>query len=150
VIIKRFMLKKRDFTWWGGANVVLLGLVSLLNDFSSEMILPILPMFIAALGGTGLTIGLIGGLISGMPELLKVGAGYWSDKIRNRKRFIFLGYFNSQVFKFLLIFAKSWLGVLIFTTCDKLGKGIRDAPRDALISESSPKQGKSIWNSESI
>jgi MFS family permease len=124
----------------GGINIMLLGLVSLLNDFSSELILPILPMLITTLGGTGLTIGLIGGLMDGLPNLLKVVSGYISDKIRNRKRFIFFGYFISEFFKFMLIFATSWIGVMAFMGFNKLGKGVREAPRDALISESLPKE----------
>jgi MFS family permease len=124
----------------GGLNIVLLGLVSLLNDFSSEMISPIWPMLITALGGTGLTIGIIGGMMDGLPQLLKVFSGYLSDKLRNRKKFIFLGYFTSELFKFMLIFAKSWIGVMAFMGLNKLGKGVREAPRDALISESLPKE----------
>jgi len=123
---------------FGGRNIFLLGLVSLLNDFSSEMILPILPMLIASFGGTGLIVGLVGGLTSGLPELLKVFSGFWSDKIRNRKLFIFIGYLNSQIFKLALVFARGWAGVMTFVSLDKLGKGIREAPRDALISESLP------------
>jgi len=126
------------FERFGGRNIFLLGIVSLLNDFSSEMILPILPMLIAGFGGTGLIVGLIGGLIGGLPELLKVFTGYWSDKIRKRKFFIFLGYLNSQVFKLALVFARGWASVLTFVSLDKLGKGIREAPRDALIAESLP------------
>ncbi len=125
---------------FGGANILLLGLVSLLNDFSSEMILPILPMLLTSFGGTGLIIGLVGGMMSGLPELLKVFVGFWSDKIKKRRRFIFLGYLDSQIFKFLLVFSRSWQSVMAFTSLDKLGKGIREAPRDALISESLPKQ----------
>ena len=130
--------------WFGGINIILLGLVSLLNDFSSEMILPILPMFISSLGGTGLTIGLIGGLIDGFPQILKVFAGYLSDKIKSRKKFIFFGYFISQFFKLMLFFSQTWLGIMIFTSLDKLGKGIREAPRDALISESSKDRGRAF------
>jgi len=133
------MKKKRSWlSGIGGMNIFLLGLVSLLNDFSSEMILPILPMLISSFGGTGLTIGLIGGMIMGLPEILKVFVGFWSDKIKKRKLFIFLGYLDSQIFKFLLVFSKGWQSVMAFTTLDKLGKGIREAPRDALISESLP------------
>ena len=119
-------------------NIILLGLVSLLNDFSSEMILPILPFLITSLGGTGLVIGLIGGLIDGLPNLLKVFSGYFSDKIKHRKSFVFAGYLGSQLFKFGLIFAKSWVWIMGFVALDKLGKGVREAPRDALISESMP------------
>ena len=122
----------------GGMNILLLGLVSLFNDFSSEMISPILPMLITALGGTGLTIGLIGGMMDGLPHLLKVFSGYLSDKFKNRKKFIFFGYFTSEFFKLMLLFSKNWLSVMAFMGLNKLGKGIREAPRDALISQSLP------------
>ncbi len=140
------MAKKRgNLAAFGGLNIILLGIVSLLNDFSSEMILPILPLLITSIGGTGLTIGIIGGLIEGLPHLLKVFTGYLSDIFRKRKLFIFLGYLNSQVFKFLLVFANTWKGILAFVSLDKLGKGIREAPRDALIAESMPEhKGKAF------
>lgn len=125
--------------WFGGANIFILGLVSLLNDFSSEMIAPILPLLIASFGGTGIIIGLIGGMIEGLPNLLKVVSGYFSDIAGKRKQFIFSGYFTSELFKLLLFFAGTWKGILLFMGMNKLGKGIRDAPRDALISESVPK-----------
>ncbi len=129
----------------GGLNIFLLGLVSLLNDFSSELVAPLLPLFIASLGGTGITIGIIGGLMMGLPSLLKVVSGYFSDKIRNRRKFIFWGYFTSEFFKLMLFFAKSASGVMIFMGFNKLGKGIREAPRDALISESMPQnKGKAF------
>jgi MFS family permease len=124
----------------GGFNIFLLGMVSFLNDFSSEMILPILPLFITSLGGAGLSIGLIGGLMQGLPEIFKVFSGYLSDRFRYRKKFIFSGYFISQLGKLSLLLASSPLGVLFSTSVDKLGKGLREAPRDALISESTPRE----------
>jgi len=123
----------------GLLNIILLGLVSLLNDFGSEMIMPILPLFITSLGGTGMAIGLIGGLMEGFPNILKIFSGYLSDKLKKRKLFIFLGYLNSELFKLLLVFSKTWTSILIFMGLEKAGKGIREAPRDALISESMPK-----------
>src|SRR3989344_349130 len=98
-------MKKGRFLEFGGLNILLLGLVSLLNDFSSEMIFPILPMFFKGLGLTGLTIGIIGGLIDGLPNLFKAFIGYFSDKIRKRKQFIFFGYFLSQISKLSLSLA---------------------------------------------
>jgi MFS family permease len=136
--MKRGKYTKNWLLGLGGLNILLLGLVSLFNDFSSELIAPILPLLITSLGGTGLTIGLIGGMMDGMPHLLKVISGYFSDKLRNRKKFIFWGYFTSEFFKLMLLFAQSWVGVMAFMGLNKLGKGIREAPRDALISESLP------------
>jgi len=130
--------KHFDFSRFGTFNVFLLGLVSFLNDLSSELIWPILPLLISSLGGTGLIIGLIGGLMNGLPNLVKVFSGYFSDKAHNRMKFIFSGYFIGEISKLGLFFANSWLIILAFTGLNKLGKGIREAPRDALISQSMP------------
>ena len=121
-------------------NVLLLGIVSFLNDFSSEMIIPILPMFITALGGTGLVIGLIGGLRDSVSSILKVFCGYWSDKTGKRKIFISYGYLTSAVFKLLLPFSQIWQHVLVFAGLERVGKGLRTAPRDAIIADSMPEQ----------
>ena len=122
------------------ATVLLLGIVSFLNDLSSEMIMPILPMFITALGGTGLVIGLIGGLRDSISSILKVFCGYWSDKTGKRKVFVFSGYLTSALFKLALAFSKIWQHILIFSGLERVGKGLRTAPRDAIISDSMPKE----------
>jgi len=122
------------------ANVLLLGLVSFLADISSEMIMPILPMFITALGGTGLIVGLIGGLRDSIASILKVFAGFWSDKLGKRKIFIFSGYLCSSIFKLFLAFSAIWQHILVFAGLERVGKGLRTAPRDAVISESMPKE----------
>ena len=111
-----------------------------LNDISSEMIIPILPMFITALGGNGLIVGLIGGLRDSISSILKVFAGYWSDKSGKRKVFVFSGYLISALFKLLLAFSKIWHHVLVFASLERIGKGLRTAPRDAIIAESLPKE----------
>lgn len=121
------------------ANVIFLGIVSLINDFSSELIVPILPLFIASLGGTGLIIGLIGGIRDCVASMIKFYFGHESDKKRKRKPFIFYGYLTSATFKILLALSKTWHQVLIFSGLERLGKGIRSAPIDSLISESMPK-----------
>jgi hypothetical protein len=117
------------------ANLFWLSLVSLLNDASSEMIMPILPMFITSLGGTGIIIGLVGGLRDSIASLLKVVSGYWSDKLHKRKVFVFNGYLASSVFKLFLAFVKSWQSLLVFSSLERVGKGMRDAPRDAMIAK---------------
>jgi len=123
-----------------GANIFLLGVVSFLNDLSSEMIMPILPMFITALGGAGLIVGLIGGLRDSISSILKVFAGYWSDKSGKRKIFVFSGYLTSALFKLFLAFSKIWQHVLIFAGLERIGKGLRTAARDAIIADSMPKE----------
>ena len=125
---------------WINANILLLGIVSFLNDLSSEMIMPILPMFITALGGTGLIVGLIGGLRDSISSILKVFAGYWSDKSGKRKIFVSSGYLISALFKLFLAFSKIWQHVLAFATLERIGKGLRTAPRDAIIADSMPEK----------
>jgi len=120
-------------------NVLLLGLVSFLNDFSSEMIMPILPMFITSLGGSALIVGLIGGLRDSISSILKVFCGYWSDRTGKRKIFVLSGYLTSGVFKLLLSFSNIWQNVLVFGSFERVGKGLRTAPRDAIIADSMPR-----------
>jgi MFS family permease len=120
-------------------NVYLLGFTSFLNDMSSEMIMPILPMLITSVGGGSLSIGLVGGLREFISNILMVLIGYCSDKVRKRKIFVVLGYLTSSMFKLLLGLSKSWLGAVVFSSLERMGKGIRTAPRDAIISESMPK-----------
>ena len=92
--------QKKTFNIFGiNINIILLGFSSFLNDISSEMILPILPLFIKSLGGTGIIIGIIGGFKTGLSSILKVVSGYASDKTGKRKIFVVSGYFISSVFK---------------------------------------------------
>ncbi len=120
------------------SNIILLGLVSLINDFSSEMIMPILPMFITALGGGGIAVGLVGGIRDSFSSFLKIIFGYWSDRTGKRKVFVFSGYFTSAFFKLLLVFSRIWQHIMVFSSLERLGKGLRSAPRDAIISDSLP------------
>ncbi|MBN2014356.1 MAG: MFS transporter [Candidatus Altiarchaeota archaeon] len=127
------------------ANVFLLGIVSFLTDMSSEIITPILPFFITALGGAGLIIGLVGGLADSISSLLNVFSGYLSDRSGKRKVFIFSGYGLSSLAKLLLAFSASWIHVLILKPLERVGKGLRSAPRDAIIADSKKRvRGKSF------
>ncbi len=121
-------------------NVIWLGAVSFLNDISSEMIVPILPFFITALGGNGLLVGLIGGLRDSISSIVKVFAGFWSDRTGRRKIFVSSGYLTSAVFKLLLAFSKIWQHILVFSSFERVGKGLRTAPRDAIIADSMPEK----------
>ncbi len=122
------------------ANVLLLGIISFINDVSSEMIMPILPMFITALGGTSIWVGLIGGVRDSVASLLKVLGGYWSDKIGKRKILLFYGYLSSPITRFFLAFSQIWQHILLFAGLERIGKGIRTAPRDAIIADSMPEE----------
>ncbi len=117
-------------------NIFLLGLVSFINDTSSKMILPILPMFITQLGGTGLIVGLIGGIGESVASLLKVFSGYWSDKFERKIPLVFAGYSVSAVAKLLFTVATSPIHILLLRPLERVGKGIRSAPRDAVLASS--------------
>ncbi|MFA6216723.1 MAG: MFS transporter [Candidatus Omnitrophota bacterium] len=118
-------------------NIIILGITSLLTDISSEMVYPLLPLYlITTLGASPVVLGLIEGIAESLASLLKVFSGYFSDKIRIRKPFTILGYTGSAIGKFFLFISTSWGYVLVGRVIDRLGKGIRTAPRDALIADS--------------
>ena len=124
-------------------NVFLLGIVSFLNDMSSEMINPIVPSYLTGVLKEGQLIsGSVMGAIESMSSLFKVAFGYVSDRFRKRKAFVFTGYALSTLAKGALAFTRYWWDFLTLRALDRVGKGIRTAPRDALIAESSEK-GKS-------
>lgn len=119
-------------------NVILLGLTSLLADFSSEMVFPILPFFIQTLGGAGVAIGLAFGLGDAVAAVFKVISGRWADKTKQYRTFVIIGYAFSAVAKFLYPLSSSWRHILAIRPVERVGKGFRDAPRDAILSESLP------------
>src|SRR5438874_10836301 len=107
-------------------QVILLGIVSLLNDSASEMIYPLLPVFITTiLGGTAVTIGLIEGAADALASILKYIAGAWSDRLRHRKPIIATGYALAAASRALIGAATAWATVLIARLIDRTGKGIR-------------------------
>ncbi|MBI4972337.1 MAG: MFS transporter [Candidatus Omnitrophica bacterium] len=123
-------------------NIIILGITSLLTDISSEMVYPVLPVYlITRLGASPAILGIIEGIAESLASLVKVFSGYFSDKIKKRKPFTILGYASSTLGKFFLFISSSWAHVLAARVVDRFGKGIRTAPRDALIAESS-KAGK--------
>jgi MFS family permease len=118
-------------------NIIILGMTSLLTDISSEMVYPLLPIFLVnTLGASPATLGAIEGIAESLASLMKVFSGLWSDKIRRRKPFAIFGYSGSGVGKLLLFLAGSWHMVLLGRVVDRFGKGVRTAPRDALIADS--------------
>ncbi|MCS6873260.1 MAG: MFS transporter [Pyrinomonadaceae bacterium] len=126
-------------------NVFFLSLVSLLNDTSSEIIYPLLPVFLTiTLGTSPFAIGLIEGLAESVSSMLKLLSGRYSDRIRKRKPLVFLGYSLSSIARPLLAFTTSWHQVLLVRLADRLGKGIRSAPRDALLASEVPKEVRGL------
>jgi MFS family permease len=113
-----------------------LGVVSLLNDFSSEVAVRTLPLFLANVLGVRTTvIGLIEGIAESTSTLLKLVSGHLSDRVGHKKALALWGYGLSNFTKPLLYFATSWGLVLLVRFLDRVGKGIRTAPRDALIAD---------------
>jgi MFS family permease len=119
-------------------NVIILGITSFLTDISTEMVYPIIPLYLTALGATPLIVGLIEGVAESAASLLKVFSGYWSDKLRRRKPLAIIGYASSTLGKVVLYAADAWGWVFAGRLIDRFGKGVRTAPRDALIADSTP------------
>jgi MFS family permease len=124
-------------------QVILLGIVSLLNDSSSEMIYPLLPVFLSTtLGATPVIIGLIEGAADGLASILKLVAGSWSDRLQRRKPLLVAGYGLAAASRALIGVAGRWPAVLAARLIDRTGKGIRSAPRDAMISDVTPPESR--------
>jgi len=120
-------------------NVWALSFVSLLNDTSSEIIYPLLPTFLAlTLGASPFAIGAIEGIAESTASLLKLFSGYLSDRFNSRKLPVFIGYALSSIVRPLLVFVSTWQQVLFVRLTDRVGKGIRGAPRDALLAADVP------------
>ncbi len=128
-------------------NVFFLGLVSFFTDASSELTMTILPLFLANVLGVGpAIIGLIEGIAESTATILKVVSGWLSDRLGRRKPLAVLGYGLSTLAKPFLYLAGAWPLVLAVRFTDRLGKGIRTSPRDALVADSSSEadRGKSF------
>ena len=120
-----------------GRNVMALSAVSFLTDVSSEMIYPLLPVFLTGvLGANASFIGAIEGAAETTAALLKLASGWWSDRVQKRKPLVGLGYGIATTMRPLVAIAQSAGQVLGIRVADRVGKGIRNAPRDALIAES--------------
>ncbi|HEX3282896.1 MAG TPA: MFS transporter [Pyrinomonadaceae bacterium] len=117
-------------------NVFAISLVSLLNDASSEIMYPLLPIFLSlTLGASPGIVGLIEGAAESLSSLLKLFAGHFSDRRGKRKVFVVFGYVLSSLTRPVLAFAGSWSQVLLLRLADRVGKGVRTSPRDAMIAD---------------
>jgi MFS family permease len=128
-------------------NIILLGLTSLLTDISTEMVYPLIPLFlVSSLGATPAIVGVIEGFAESLASLLKVFSGYTADRFNRRKPLAVFGYGFSAISKILIVCASSWTWILWGRIGDRFGKGVRTAPRDAIIALSSnpDKMGKSF------
>lgn len=126
-------------------NILLLGIVSFLNDVASEMVYPIVPIFLTAILGAPTTIvGVIEGVADAAAKILMAVSGMMSDRIHKRKLFVGVGYSFSSVSHLLMSLANSWPVVLVSRVINRAGKGVRTAARDAIISDSVEKENRGI------
>lgn len=117
-------------------TVVALGAASFFTDLSSEMIYPLIPAFLTdVLGAGALALGVVEGVAESTASILKIVSGWWTDKVSRRKPFVVTGYGIAGAVRPMIAFASSWLVVVAIRFVDRIGKGIRTAPRDALITD---------------
>jgi len=120
-------------------SVWLIGLISFVNDSASEMLYPLMPLYLATVLMAGpRAIGLIEGIAEATSSLFKLVSGVIVNKTRTTKPWIVFGYLLAGIGRPLIAFASSWLGVLVIRFADRLGKGLRSSPRDTLLAESVP------------
>lgn len=128
---------KKKYNSHGMKNVWMLSLVSFFTDFSTEMILAVLPTFVVNnLGASKAILGIIEGSAELTSYAFRMISGSLSDKFRKRKIFVIIGYGLSTITKPFFIIATGWIDAFVIRTMDRMGKGIRTAPRDALIADS--------------
>lgn len=134
--MKFFFVKKNPFAGLG-RNVAILGLVSFFTDASSDMIYPLLPLFVTlTLGASTEMLGLIEGVAESTASLVKLFSGWLSDKLQKRKSLAVAGYALASLSRPLMAMALASWHVLFIRFIDRVGKGIRTSPRDALIADS--------------
>ena len=127
-----------------GRNVIALAAVSFFTDASSEMIYPLLPLFVTAtLGASAVFVGAIEGAADSVSALLKLGSGWLSDRTKRRKPLVVAGYTLASAVRPLIAIAQSATHVLLIRVTDRVGRGIRGAPRDALIGRASCRER--VW-----
>jgi len=127
------------------STVWVLGLISLLNDAASELVYPLLPLYLATVLGAGpRALGFIEGAAEATAALLKLVSGVWYDRVRRAKLFMVAGYGCAAVARPLLALAASWPAVLALRVLDRFGKGLRSSPRDALLARSVPASRRGV------
>jgi len=123
--------------------VIALGLVSLFTDFSSEMIIPLLPVFLTTqLGASAAFFGLIEGVAETVASLLKLVSGAWSDRMGARRPWVLFGYSLSAIMRPLMAVCVAPWQALVVRSADRVGKGLRSAPRDALLVAVTPPESR--------
>ena len=123
---------------WLNRNVMGMGVTSLLSDWGHEMATAVLPAFMAAIGAPAAALGAIEGIADGVSSFVKLGAGWYTDRIGHRKAICVGGYFLTGISKAIFAFAAGWPLVLLGRTLGWFGRGIRGPLRDAILAESVP------------
>ncbi len=123
-------------------TVVALGVVSFLTDLSTEMIYPLLPAFLITLGAGGTFVGLVEGIADSTSSLLKLASGIWADRVKRKKPLVVLGYGIASVVRPFVALAQAPWHVLAIRFTDRVGKGIRSSPRDALIAQATDESAR--------
>lgn len=122
-----------------------MGIISFFNDIASEMLYPVMPIFLTQiLGAPVYVVGIIEGVAEGSASLFKTIFGYWSDKLGRRKIFVVAGYASSALAKVIIAFAASWPAVFIGRFTDRFGKGVRTGARDALLLSAADKNNRGL------
>ena len=122
--------------------IIMLGLVSLFTDVATEMIYPLVPVFVAALGSGAILLGVIEGVAESTASMLNLISGIISDKIRKRKLLVLIGYSLSSLVRPLTGLVSSAWQIILIRMFDRVGKGIRSSPRDALIASASDESNR--------
>jgi MFS family permease len=125
------------------ANVIILGIVSFLNDVASEMVYPIVPIFLmSVLGAPALIVGFVEGLADSISKILMAFSGVFSDRSQKRKPYVIWGYSLATFSHLIMSLAITWPVVMFARVINRTGKGVRTSARDALITESSDKMSR--------
>jgi MFS family permease len=141
VLAARASVRRRDER----RNTFAMGTASLFNDVGSEMVYPLLPAFVATvLGAPPIFLGLIEGLAESTASLARLASGVASDRLRRRKPLASAGYLLASALRPALALASAWPHVLALRFGDRLGKGVRSAPRDALLADSVPAERRGV------
>jgi MFS family permease len=117
-------------------NIIIFGLVSLFTDFSTDMVDTVLPLFLLSIGANFTILGLISGVSTATGNILKGVSGWLSDKLKKRKKLVITGYSLSNISKPLIAVFPFWETTLVLKFADRVGKGVRTSPRDAIIADS--------------
>lgn len=135
------------------SNIIVLGLVSFFADIATEMVYPLIPLYLTQVFGvTPVLIGFIEGVAESLASFLRVFSGHLSDRYKKKKALAFAGYSTGIFYKIILITANSWCGIFAGRIIDRVGKGIRTVPRDVIVGESveSNKLGKAYGLHQSL